>query len=109
MNQYEYPTGDFISGFGGEYEATCQKMVIAGVRWFDTHPKADPKFKGWKNIYGIIIEDNEDAKALSKAVVEASYSECTGAMQQATISHIMWIKMHSWEEYLVELQKPRGV
>jgi hypothetical protein len=64
-----------ISGFGGGYEETCRKMLIAAVEWLDDHPDADPQFYGYKNIYGVIHEDNDDAKALSKAVVDASGAE----------------------------------
>ena len=95
-----------ISGFGGSYEEACRKMVLAGLNWWDEHPEAEPKFKSNSNIYGILLEDNEDAKALSDAVVAAVDGDCTGAMHQATISHILWIHGHSWEEYVQEMSKP---
>lgn len=107
-DKYVYPKRDFISGFGGSYEEACQKMVVAGLEWLDAHPQADPQFKGYKNIYGIINEENDDAKALSKVVVDASGGDCTGAMHQASITHILWIKANGWDKYLTEIQKPRG-
>ena len=93
-----------ISGFGGRYEETCRKMVLAGLDWLDKHPLAEPKFHGYKNIYGIIEEDNPIAKQLSKALVDASEGDCTGAMHQATVSHVLWIKEHSWEEYVKKME-----
>ena len=94
-----------ISGFGGSYEDACRKMVVAGLEWFDNHPLAEPKFHGYKGIYGIISEDNDIAKELSKVMVDASGGDCTGAMHQATVSHVLWIKEHSWEEYVKKMKK----
>lgn len=106
MSKYKFEEGmRQISGFGGGYEATCQNMVIAGLEWFDKNQNADPKFKGWKDIVGVIDEDNEDAKALSKIVIDAAGGDCTGAMHQFTISHILWIHNHSWEEYVAEMKR----
>ena len=89
MNKYIF-TDDMseISGFHGGYEEACRKMVVAGIEWFDEHPKADPQFHGFEGIYGIIQEDNDDARALSKTVVDASGGDCTGAMHQASIGHV---------------------
>jgi hypothetical protein len=92
-----------ISGFGGSYEATCRKMLKSGLKWLDVHPEADPVFHGYKGIYGICVEDNEDAKALSKAIIDASNNDATGAMHQAVISSILWIKKNSWKEYVAKM------
>lgn len=100
---------DEISGFGGDYEAACRTMVLAGLDWLDAHPDADPQFRGYENIYGVITEDNEAATGLTAAVIAASGGEATGAMHQATISHILWIKSHSWDEYVEEMRGKRIV
>jgi hypothetical protein len=97
-----------ISGFGGGYEQTCRNMLIAAVEWLDAHPNADPQFHGYKNIYGVIHEDNDDAKALSKVVVDASGNDCTGAQHQAVISSAMFIKANGWEKYKAEMTHPEG-
>ena len=103
MSKYVY-TDDMseLSGFGGGYEATCRAMVVAGLEHLDAHPEADPKFHGYKGIYGIITEDNADAKALSEAVVKAANGDCTGAMHQASISHVLWIRKNGWDRYCAE-------
>ena len=105
MDKYEFTKemGE-ISGFGGGYEQTCRYMLKAGLEWFDKNPKADPKFKGFKNIYGLIMEDNADAKALSKAVTDAT-DDCTGAMHQAVISSIFYIKKNGWDKYVKEMSR----
>jgi hypothetical protein len=107
MSKYQY-TDDMkeISGFGGEYEEACRKMVVAGAEWFDEHPTAEPKFKGYKNVFGIIMEDNEDARALSDAVVKPS-DDCTGAMHQAAIGHVLYIHKHGWEKYVEKMKQSK--
>ena len=96
-----------ISGFGGGYEATCRAMAFAGMDWLDANPDAAPQFTGYKNIYGVITEDNEDAKALSAAVVAAAGGDCTGAMHQATIGHALAYKRLGWDEYCRQLREPK--
>ena len=96
---------DEISGFGDGYEETCRKMLSAGMEWLNTHPKADPKFRRSPNIYGIIKEDNEDAKALSDAVEAGSGGDCTGAMHQAVVSHCLFVKLHSWNAYVAKMSE----
>lgn len=49
------------------------------------------------------MEDNQDAKDLSDAVVKGSGGDCTGAMHQAVISHIFFIRKNGVEKYLQEL------
>ena len=94
-----------ISGFGGGYELTCRKMLRAGLRWMKENPDAEPQFKGYKGIYGIIDTDNEAAEQLSEAVVSASGGDCTGAMHQAVISHCLMIAQHDWDWYCEQMSK----
>jgi len=94
-----------ISGFGGGYEAACRAMLKAGLKWFDSNPNANPQFHGYKGIYGIIHEDNDDAKTLSKAVVAGSGDDCTGAMHQAVVISILWIHENGWDAYVKEMSK----
>lgn len=93
-----------ISGFGGGYEEACRKMVLAGLEWFDQHPEADPKYHGFKGVYGVIDEDSDDAKMLSQAVIGA-VGDCTGAMHQAAISHIFFIRKNGWNAYAAKMRE----
>lgn len=90
---------DEISGFGGGYERTCRAMVSAGAKWLADHPQADPQFHGFKGVYGVIVEDNEDAKALSKIVTDAAAGDCSGAMHQASVNHVMFAHKNGWAAY----------
>lgn len=96
-----------ISGFGGGYEQTCRNMLKAGLEWWDAHPAANPSFRAFNGVYGLIDETNEDAKALSKAVIDGAGGDCTGAMHQAVISSIFWIRKNGWEKYVKEMSWKR--
>jgi D-serine dehydratase len=102
-----------ISGFGGTYETGCRVMVKAGLEWFDKNPGANPQFHSYKNIYGIIDEDNKAAEELVKAMTDAvdkafpGSGGVTGAMVQATVSTVLWIKTHSWQEYVQKMSIKR--
>lgn len=101
---YKYPAGDFISGFGDSYEQECQDMVIRGMKWFDENPKANPKFKEYKNIYGIISEENPAAESLVDTMVKKGEG-ATGAMVQACVSHTLYAAKHGWESYIKKITK----
>lgn len=94
-----------ISGFGGGYESTCRAMVLAGIEWIDSHPDADPQFKGSRAIFGIIIEDNNDAKALTEAILAPAKGEATGAMHHAAVGHVLAYKRLGWDEYVRQLRE----
>lgn len=93
-----------ISGFGGGYEDACRRMALAGMDWLDANPAADPKFKGFRNVYGLVVEDNDDAKALSAAITSVC-DDCTGAMHQACVSHALAYKRLGWDEYCRQLRE----
>lgn len=92
-----------ISGFGGGYEEMCQRMLDAGLRWLDEHPDSDPQFGGFKGVFGLITETNDDARALNEAVL-AVCRDCTGAMHQAVIQRCLYVKANGWEKYCAELR-----
>lgn len=101
MSKYEYTKEmDEISGFGGGYEATCRAMVIAGIEWADKKKGADPKWKESPQLIGITIDENDDAKELQKVMLEASGDDCTGAMMQACMNHVLYILKNGWDEYV---------
>lgn len=106
-----------ISGFGGGYEAVCRAMVLAGIAWIDEHPDADPCFRGNKNIFGLILEDSDDAKELTAAMMDAPVvlnerliqehvrDDCTGAMHHAAVNHVLAYKRLGWDRYCQELRE----
>ena len=92
-----------ISGVGGGYEQTCRKMVQGGMAWLDAHPDAEPVFMQNTNIYGVVREDNDDAKALSEAITGAD-EDCTGATHHAAVKHCLAIKEYGWEGYVKKMR-----
>jgi len=107
-SKYEF-TDDMveISGFGGAYEDTCRAMVRAGCEWWDAHPGADPQFHGFRGLYGLLMEDNQDAQDLSAAMLAAANHDATGAMHQATAGHVLHIHRVGWAQYVEESRQRR--
>lgn len=113
MAEYRH-TSDMgeISGFGGGYEDCCQRMLHAAVTWLlHEKPRSDPKFHSYKDIYGVMIEDNDDAKELSRISCDAATENgkhpengASGAQHQTVISRALFIKANSWEEYCRRLK-----
>ncbi len=101
-----------ISGFHEGYEETCRFMVTKGLEYLDKQlGKEKPEFMTYKNIYGIVKAINDKAKGLEdylwnepEKYYGPSYGP-TGAMIQASISHICWVLNHSWAEYIDEMSK----
>lgn len=93
-----------ISGFGGDYEATCQNMLHAGVQWLVKNTDANPEGHSFKGIYGVLVADNTDAKAMEAAVMAAPGADgCTGAMHHAVMSRLLFIAANGWDKYCTEL------
>lgn len=106
MSEYKYTDKcDEISGFGGSYEDGCRKMVIAGMEWFDKHPQSDPKFTEYKNIYGFINDENEDATQLTDHMNKSIDNEATGAMMQACVNHVKYAYKHGWDNYIKKMEE----
>lgn len=96
-----------ISGFGGSYEQGCRAMVIAGLEFWDHYPDLNPQFKGWEGVFGILQENNDDAKKLEKVVLDVVDHDCTGAMHMASIQTILYIRKHGWDKYVEEMKKSK--
>lgn len=94
-----------ISGFGGGYEACCQDMLEAGVKWLDANKNSDLRGSSLKNVYGSFNVDSKDAKAMEKAVIAASKDNATGAMHHAVMSRLFVIARKGWGWYCEELRK----
>lgn len=108
-----------ISGFGGGYEAVCRALVLAGIQWCDEHPDAKPEAKSFKNVFGIVTAENDDAKAMEKAMMEApvyldgkllqakARDDMTGAMHHAAMNHVFAYRRLGWDEYCRQLRSAR--
>jgi hypothetical protein len=92
-----------ISGFGGGYEEDCRNMVIAGMKWLETHPDAKLSYKEFKNVYGLTTDQSPDLEEMQKVINEAIGNEATGAMMQACTGHIMAAKKMGWGAYMEKM------
>ena len=92
-----------ISGFGGGYENACQDMLEAGVHWILENPDTELKGHTYQSAYGLFMEDSEDAKTLSEVITDAVDKDCTGAMHQAVMQRLFFIKANGWDKYVEEL------
>jgi len=93
-----------ISGFGGSYEAACQKMLINGLKWLNEHPDFDFKvYESNPNIVGIMTGKGNDAKELDNVVCEGI--EPSGAMHHVVISHLAYIHENSYDGWINEAGK----
>lgn len=104
MAKYHYtPDMGEISGLGGGYEDACRAMVIAGLEWADAKGNVDPRYKEFEGIYGLTTGENADAKELQGVMHKASNDDCTGAMMQACLSHVMFVLKNGWDKYVIEM------
>lgn len=96
-----------ISGFGGGYEEACRNMVYAGLAWLETKPDANLRATTYRNVYGILNAESDDAKALEAAVM-AACPDCSGAMHQATMTACLFIAKNGWAKYVEAMSKARS-
>jgi len=88
-----------ISGFGGSYEHACRAMLRAGGEYADQHPSI---------CYAITTSRRGPGgppAAMDKAMCDAADNDVTGAMFSATLSHIVFVLHHSWEEFVERMRE----
>ena len=97
-----------ISGFGGGYEACCQDMLEAGVRWLSERKEAaDLMGHDYEGVFGIFVPDSDDAKVLEKVVLAAAKGESTSAQHHAVMSRLFFIARNGWDAYCTTLRGRR--
>ena len=93
-----------ISGFGGGYEDCCRRMIVAGAQWCDSNPDAKLTYKEFKNITGLTTDESPDMKKMQEAMNNATGEfGATGAMMQAAMSHVMFVRKNGWAKYVEEM------
>jgi len=93
-----------ISGFGGGYEAGCQKMLLNGLKFLNEHPNFDwNAYKEYRGVFGLTIAESSEAKELDDAVCQDV--EPSGAMHSAVISHLAHINKHGYDGWIREAKK----
>ena len=100
-----------ISGMGGGYEKMCQRMLARGIAYLaEVNPPVEmwEKAKECANIYGIMLTEGQDLKALEACVIRSG-DDVTTAMHQAVMQHLLYIHRNGkdkWLEKLAEYRPP---
>lgn len=89
-----------ISGMGGRYECACQLMLRAGMKFLKKNPEFHFDYQQYKNVYGICTTDTPWGKKLDKAIIDAVGGDCSGAIHQAVINHLLFIHKNGYEAWL---------
>ena len=106
MSKYQYTDKmREISGFGGEYENACRKMVITGLEWIDDHPNPEISWKEYKDVTGIITDLSPHLEEMTTAMNEAIGNEASGAMIQFCVHHVVAANRLGWDKYVEEMEK----
>ncbi len=98
-----------ISGFGGAYEDMCQRMLWRGVKHLEeVRPPVEmwKQAKAYRNIYGLLLTEGDDLKALEAAIIQDG-DDVTGAMHQAVMGHLFYIHENGLDRWREELAKHR--
>lgn len=84
------------------YENVMHEMLRAGLQWCEDNPKADPKFHTYTGIMGICAEDNDDARELTAAILDAVIDDYmpSSAQHQMVIEQLFYIWEHGWDMYV---------
>jgi hypothetical protein len=95
-----------ISGFGGGYEDTCQRMLWKGVAYLaEVQPPLDI-WKGvhsYEGVYGVLVTKGAGIKAL-EAAATAGEDDITGAIHQAVMGHLRAIHEHGVDWWIGHLR-----
>ena len=106
-----------ISGFGGGYEECCRHTLLEGLKFWDDQGEGfNPRYQvpraktqGGEEIefYGVLMDQNEDARLLDQALNDAaeSHGGLTGAMHQAIVNHLFFIRQNGWDRYVEEMSR----
>lgn len=88
-----------ISGFGGGYEAACQKMTQAGVAWLQAEPR---RLDVLTRPDAPEAEQNTVFRALLDCVGDAEEGS-SGAMVGAAARHALRIAADGWPAYVTKM------
>lgn len=112
-----------ISGMGGHYEETCQKLLWTGIKYLSKVDNAKDLFRGSHGInlqalqdtslfgeipvkkgetikFHGILETPESLKEMEEAMSKAVKGDWTGMQHQTVIGHLEKIAEHGYEWWL---------
>lgn len=95
-----------ISGFGGGYESTCQKMIWQAVKYLVENKPKDLTSKQSKSITGVCINEGKDGEAFDEAMMNG-IDGATGAMHQYATNHARFIYEKGYDKWFEKMAKHR--
>ncbi len=95
-----------LTGFGGGYEATTQKMLWQGVKFLVDNNIKEIESKQLQNVYGIAINEGEIGKQFDEAMMKG-IDDATGAMHQCATNHARYIAKNGYQRWYDELKEHR--
>lgn len=95
-----------VTGFGGGYEATTQKMIWNAVKFLSENKSAEIDSKQSNSFYGICLNEGKDGKDFDKAMMNG-INDATGAMHQCATNHALYIAKNGYYKWYSELKTNR--
>jgi hypothetical protein len=106
MNKYQYTDKCAeISGFGGDYEEICRKMVIAGAEWLDKHPNANINIANFNGLLWPILPRTDDLQELENVMNNTERGHCSIFMIQLSIGYVYCARRLGWDTYIWNLEE----
>ena len=109
QTKYEYPVGDFLSGFSEdennpcEYELECQRMVVRGVEYLDENPDIFNVISlGGVKVGDKVLEPMIKHMCFHEDNPEESDGQ-TGAMVGHTVKIAYHAKKMGWDMYVKKI------
>ena len=95
-----------ISGFGGDYESTCQDMLEAGVHWLLNNPglAAQLVVADSDGHHQLVDEGHPARQSLGETITAVAPSNISTTQYGAVIRRLGWISYNSWDAYVNELR-----
>jgi hypothetical protein len=87
------------------YEWGCQVLMFRALDWLKQHQEKDPKFHGFKNVTGLMLADNPDAKEMENFALDHEKIRdfgATGAMVQYSLLHALQRHARGEDGYFAE-------
>jgi len=95
-----------ISGFGGLYEFTSQRMLANGIKWLKAHPEFEfeKAYKMFENVHGACFPENKLSEELDAAILEG-VDDATGGQHHTIIFHLTYIHRAGYERWFLDISE----
>jgi len=108
VQQYEW-TDEMaeISGFGGEYELSCRKMITTGLEWLEDNDGPIAEFSTGHNVTARIDEGTEATGELRAHMASAVDVDPSPSMLHLCVKQALYAQEIGWDAYVTRLRDDR--